>query len=154
MTTIVRWDPFSDLRTTVDRLFDDGFARPRRFISPEQAPASLSFPVEVSETEDALDVKAALPGVGPDQVDISVQNDVLTIRAERKEQAEEQKRDYYRREIRYGAYHRSLALPVSVDADKAQAGFENGVLTLHLPKAEALRSKQIKVSAGSVAASN
>lgn len=146
MTNLVRWDPFTDLRTTMDRLFDEGFSRPWRLINTESAPATGGvFAVEVSETEDAIDVKAALPGVPAEDVDISVQNDVLTIRGEHREETEDQKRDYYRREIRYGSYHRSLALPTSVDADKAEASFKDGILTLHLPKAEALRPKQIKV---------
>ena len=148
MTNLIRFDPFGDLRTTMDRLFDEGFSRPWRLLSTEQTqPAEMAFPVEVSETPEAIDVKAALPGVKPDEVEVSVQNDVLTIRAEHREEATEDKKDYYRREIRYGSFHRSLALPTSVDADKAQAGYENGILTLHLPKAESIRPRQIKVGA-------
>ncbi|HXH20894.1 MAG TPA: Hsp20/alpha crystallin family protein [Dehalococcoidia bacterium] len=147
MTNLVRWDPFSELRTTMDRLFEEGFSRPWRLLG-DQLPVEYSFPVEVSETDTAVDVKAALPGVRPDEVEVSIQNDVLNIRAEHKEQAEEQKRDYYRREIRYGSFHRAIALPNSVDADKAEARFENGILNLHLPKAEAARPKMIKVAAG------
>jgi HSP20 family protein len=90
-----------------------------------------------------------LPGVKPDEVEITIQNDVLTIKAEHKDTTEEKKRDYYRREIRYGSFHRALTLPVSVDSDKAEAKFENGVLSLKLPKAEALRPKQIKVASAS-----
>ena len=150
MTSVTRWDPFSDLRTTMDRLFDDGFARPRRLISSEAYTAT--FPVEVSETEDELEVKAALPGVNPDEVEITVQNDVLTIKAEHKDTTEEKKRDYYRREIRYGSFHRAMTLPVSVDSDKAEATYENGVLQLRLPKAAALRARQIKVGGTGAAA--
>jgi HSP20 family protein len=87
-----------------------------------------------------------MPGVRPEDVDITVANDVLTIKAEHREETEDKKREYYRREIRYGAFHRALSLPVSVDADKAEARFENGMLHLKLPKAEALRPKQIKVA--------
>ncbi len=143
MTNVVRWDPFSEMRTTMDRLFDEGFSRPWRFLSPSEYESS--FPVEVSETDEAIDVKAAMPGVRPDEVEITVANDVLTIKADHREQTEDKKRDYYRREIRYGSYHRALSLPSGVDADKAQARFENGMLHLTLPKAEALRPKQIKV---------
>ena len=92
-------------------------------------------------------MKAALPGVSPEKVDISVANDVLTIKAEHREEVEDKRREYYRREIRYGAFNRSLSLPVSVEADRAEARFENGVLHLRLPKAEALRPKQIKIAA-------
>jgi HSP20 family protein len=132
----------------MDRLFEEGFSRPWRLLGADQAPAEFPFPVEVSETDSAVDVRASLPGVKPDEVEVSIQNDVLSIRAEHKEQTEDQKRDYYRREIRYGAFHRALALPVGVDAEKAEARFEDGILNLHLPKAEAARPKTIKVGGG------
>jgi len=152
MTNLTRWDPFAELRTTMDRLFEEGFSRPWRLI-PSPSDYESAIPVEVSETDDEVEVKAALPGVRPEEVEITVTNDVLTIKAQHKEETEDKKRDYYRREIRYGAFHRSLSLPVSVDADKAQATHENGVLRLRLPKAEAVRPKQIKVtSAGSIPA--
>jgi HSP20 family protein len=133
----------------MDRLFDEGFSRPWRLM-PATAPFEV-FPVEVSETEGSIDVKASLPGVKPEEVDISVTDGVLTIKAEHKETTEDKKRDYYRREIRYGSFHRALSLPVAVDADKAKAHFENGELQLTLPKAESIRPKQIKVGAGPVA---
>ena len=145
MANLVRWDPFTDLRTTMDRLFDEGFSRPWRFL-PGEYEGSAGFPIEVSETENELEVKASMAGTRPEDVEISVVNDVLTIKAEHKETAEDKKRQFYRREIRYGATHRSLSLPVSVDADKAEARFENGMLHLRLPKAEALRPKQIKIA--------
>jgi HSP20 family protein len=125
VTSLTRWDPFSDMRTTMDRLFDEGFSRPWRLI-PNSTEYEATFPVEVSETDDTLEVKAS-----------------------HQEKTEDKKRDYYRREIRYGSFHRSLSLPVSVDADKAEAKFENGILQLTLPKAEAIRPKQIKVDSGS-----
>jgi HSP20 family protein len=128
----------------MDRLFDEGFSRPWRFLPGEQE----SFPVAVAELDEHIEVRAALPGVKPDDVDISVTNDVLTIRAEHKEQTDEKKRDYYRREIRYGAYQRAFSLPVSVEAENAEARFENGLLYLRLPKAAATRTKQIKVTGG------
>ena len=151
MTNMVRWDPFSDLRTTMDRLFDEGFSRPWRFLNTQEYEAS--FPVEIAETDDAVEVKASMPGVRPEEVDITVANDILTIKAEHREQTEDKKREYYRREIRYGGFHRALSLPVGVDADKAEARFEHGMLYLRLPKAEALRPKQIKVG-GAVNAGN
>lgn len=146
MTSVTRWDPFADLRGTMDRLFDEGFSRPWRLLPATNGDGfEAAFPVEVAETEGEIEVKAALPGVKPEEVDITVQNDVLTIKAEHKDTTEEKKRDFYRREIRYGAFHRSMTLPVSVDSDKAEAKYENGILSLTLPKAEALRPKQIKV---------
>jgi len=148
MTNLIRWDPFTDLRQTMDRLFDEGFPRPWRLPPAEQ---EATFPVEVSESEEDIEVRAALPGVRPEDVEISITNDVLSIKAEHREQTEEKKKDYFRREIRYGSYHRALGLPVSVDADKAEARFENGMLHLRLPKAEAVRPKQIKVTAANTA---
>jgi HSP20 family protein len=150
MTNMIRRDPFTDLRSTMDRLFDEGFSRPWRFINSESYEASM--PVEVSETDNELVVKASLPGVSPDEVDVTVNNDVLTIKGEHKETSKEGKREFYRREIRYGAFNRSFTLPVKVDADQAEAGYENGVLTPRLPKAASTRPKQIKVGSGVTAA--
>jgi HSP20 family protein len=147
VTNLTRWDPFGDLRTTMDRLFDEGFSRPWRLM-PAPAELEATFPLEVSETEDAIEVKGSLPGVKPEDVEISVANGVLTVKAEHRETTEDKKRDFYRREIRYGSFHRAISLPVSVDADKAEARFENGLLHLTLPKAEAIRPKQIKIGSG------
>lgn len=145
MTNLIQWDPFTELRSTMDRLFEQGFSRPWRLLpsSTFQAP----FPVEVWETDEAVEVRAALPGVRPEDVDISVLDDVLTIRAEHREDADSDKRTYHRREISYGSYTRSLYLPVSVEVDKADARYEHGVLHLTLPKAAAVRPKQIRIAA-------
>ena len=154
MTSLTRWDPFADLRGTM-RLFDEGFSRPWRLIpAANGAGYEATFPVEVSETDSDIEVKASLPGVKPEEVEITVTDDVLTIKAEHKDTSEEKKRDYYRREIRYGAFQRSMSLPVSVDSDKAEATFDNGVLSLKLPKAESLRTKQIKVGTANGASNN
>lgn len=150
MTNLTRWDPFGELRTTMDRLFDEGFSRPWRLM-PTTSEYEAVLPVEVSQTDDAIEVKASLPGVRPEDVEITVANDVLTIKARHTEETEDKQRDFYRREIRYGAFHRALSLPVSVDADKAVARHENGLLRLTLPKAESTRPKQIKVASASVA---
>jgi HSP20 family protein len=147
MTNLTRWDPFGELRTTMDRLFDEGFSRPWRLM-PAASEYEAVLPVEVSETGDAIEVKASLPGVRPEDVEITVANDVLTIKAQHTEATEEKERNFYRREIRYGAFHRALSLPVSVDVDKAVARHENGLLHLTLPKAESIRPKQIKVASG------
>lgn len=159
MSNLVRWDPFTDLRTTMDRFFDDSFARPRRRLVTAREFAAM-VPVEVSETPDALEVKASLPGVKPEDVEITVHDGVLTIKAEHKEEKVEGSpetegetkdgdRRFYRRELRYGSFHRSFTLPSGVDADKAEAGYENGILKLTLPKAEANKPKLIKVGTGS-----
>jgi HSP20 family protein len=147
MTNLTQWDPFTDLRQAMDQLFDQGFARPWRLL-PSTDPQA-GFPVDIWETEDALEVKAALPGLRPDDVEITFANGMLTIKAEHRPEAEEGQRNYHRREISYGSHNRSFSLPVSLESDKAEARFENGMLHLRLPKAESVRPKQIKISAGS-----
>jgi HSP20 family protein len=109
-------------------------------------PMMTDFPVEISETASDIQVKASLPGVAPEDIDISVQANSLTIKAESKEEAEEKGKNFLRREMSYGAMQRSFALPTGVNPDKAEATFRNGVLRLTLPKAEPSSTKQIKVS--------
>jgi len=145
MADLVRWEPFgglTSLRQAMDRLFEDSFVRPSR-LWPElvgEEPA-----LDVYQTDKDVVVKASLPGIKPEEVDISVTGDVLTIKGEHKEEEEEKKADYFRKERRYGAFRRSMTLPVSVKAEKADANFENGVLTITLPKTEEAKPKQIKV---------
>jgi HSP20 family protein len=147
MADITRWDPFSEmasLRQTVDRLFDD--IRPWRPFSGWEAGESY-FPVDLYETNDEIVVKASLPGVKPEDIDISVTGQVLTLKGEVREDVEEKGRNYYRRERRAGTFVRQLSLPTEVDSAKADAVFEHGVLRLTLPKAEAMKPKTIKVQA-------
>ena len=146
MTTMIQWEPIYELRNTMDRLFDQGFSRPWRLISPPEYQAA--FPVDIWETGEAVEVKAALPGIYPDDVDITVVGDTLTIKAQHTPSEEQGQRSYYVHEVPYGAWQRTFTLPVSVEADKADARYEHGMLYLTLPKAESVRPKQIKVSAG------
>jgi HSP20 family protein len=151
MADITRWDPFremTELRDTMDRLFERGFSQPWRLIAWENGEAT--FPVDLLETDEEIVVKASLPGVKPEEVAISVTGDTLTIKGETKSEHEEKKPNYYRKELRQGSCHRALTLPVRVEADKADAVFEHGVLTLHLPKAAEMRPKTIEVKAKSV----
>ena len=141
MTNLVRWDPFG-LHYTMDRLFEQGFSRPSRLVPTG---TEASFPIDIAESDDAIELKAVLPGVKPDELDVSISNNVLTVKAEHREDAVDEKKAYRRREIRYGAFQRALRLPTRVDAEHAEASFENGMLSLRLPKAEAARPKQIKV---------
>ena len=152
MADITRWDPFAEmatLRTAIDRMFDEG--RPfRSFLGNGGTGVTEAayFPVDVFETGDELVVKASLPGVKPEQIDVSVHGDVLTIKGETAEDKEEKAENWYRRERRYGTVMRQLSLPTEVDADKAKADFDNGVLRLTLPKAESSKPKQIRVGGG------
>jgi HSP20 family protein len=146
MRTLVRWDPFSEflgLRRAIDRgVFE--------FYGPtvwRNAETSLTFPVDLSETDGQVVVKAALPGIQPEDVDISVSDSVLTIKGEAKSEEKSEGENYHRREIRYGAFSRAITLPTEVDDARAEAEFRDGVLTVTLPKAEEARPKQIKVKA-------
>lgn len=148
MADITRWDPFRDmvsLRDAMDRLFEDSFVRPQGERSLV-AGRERSLAVDVYETEDDLVVEASLPGIKPEEVDISVVGNTLTIKGEREEHREkEEEGKYHFREQRYGAFQRSISLPVEVNADKAEATFENGALKLSLPKAEEAKPKRIEV---------
>lgn len=148
MTNLVRWEPFRDLvslREAMDRLFEESFVRPQTdWLAPTEAGA---LAVDMYETEDAVVVKSAIPGIKPEDIDITVTGDTLTIKGETKFEEEVKEENYVRREMRYGSFVRSLPVPVSVVADKAEAEFENGVLTLTLPKAEEVKPKAIQIKA-------
>ncbi len=144
--TLMRWDPweeFRSLRRAMDRLWDELLGRRE----PVAVVETVSFPVDMYETDEALVVKAALPGVRPENVEINVQGDLLTIRGEVKREEKVERENYHRRELHYGACARTISLPVPVDADKAEAAFENGILTVTLPKVPEARAKTIKVKA-------
>jgi HSP20 family protein len=148
MTNMVRWDPFSEfgsLRRAMDRVFDD--FSPARTWRTNGEVSELTFPIDLYETGDSVVVKAVLPGINADEVDISVQGDALTIKGETKHQEEAKDGGWYRREIRYGAFSRTIPLPVRVDYNKADAHCKDGILTVKLPKAEEAIAKTIKVSA-------
>jgi HSP20 family protein len=145
MANIVRWDPFGDmlsLRQAVDRLFEDAWVQPS---ATNAAGAAGMLPVDLYETAEDVVVTASVPGVTPEDIEITVQADVLSIRgASRTEEVTDQAK-YHRRERRLGQFVRQLALPVGVDSDRAEARFENGVLTLRLPKAEQAKRRRIEV---------
>ena len=148
MSSLVRWEPFRDLislREAMDRLFEESFVRPE--VGRLARPAIGTLAVDMYQTDDAVVVKSAIPGIDPKDLDITITDDILTIKGETKTEEEVKEEHYIRRERRYGAFSRSLAIPVPVVADKAEAEFENGVLTLTLPKAEEVKPKAIKVKA-------
>lgn len=143
---LIRWQPFSDmvtLRQAMDRLFDDSFVRPARFTGLFGEGAET--PVDMYQTDEEVVVKATVPGVKPEQVDVTITGDTLTIKGETKTEEEVKKENYFRQERSYGAFSRSILLPSSLQTDKAEASFENGVLTLTIPKAEESKPKQIKI---------
>jgi HSP20 family protein len=145
MADITRWDPFAEmasLRETVDRLFDD----PRQW-RVSFGSAGTFFPVDVLDTNDEVVVKASLPGVKPEDIEISLTGQVLTLKGETKEEHEDKAENWYRRERRQGSFVRQIQLPTEVDANRAEAVFENGVLRLAIPKADTVKPKTIKVQA-------
>lgn len=146
MSSLIRWDPFErglSLREAMNQLFDESFMRGWPFAESDVRPLAL----DVRETDEALIVEGSLPGIKPEDVDISISGNVLTIKGESKQEKEEEKDKYHYRERRYGAYQRTIALPVEVDADTADASFKEGVLTLTLPKVEETKAKCIEVKA-------
>jgi HSP20 family protein len=145
MSSMQRWQPSRDivsLRDMMDRLFEDAFVTPRGMFAPMQA-AELA--VDMYETTDQVVVKTALPGVNPNDVEITVTGDTLTIRGESKEETESKEENYLRRERRMGSFSRSVSLPNGLQTEKAEATFENGMLTLKIPKSEQVKPKSIKV---------
>jgi HSP20 family protein len=146
--TMQRWEPFSEvmtLRNAMDRLFEDSYVRPARVWAEVDGGSVL--PVDVYQTDQDVVVKASLPGFKPEEVDISITGDTLTIKGEHKEEEEVKEEEYLVKERRYGAFSRTMTLPVEIQSQKAEATFEDGVLKLTLPKAEEVKPKQIKVQA-------
>lgn len=146
--TLTRWEPFADfanMRTVFDRMFDENFPRFAALRNAEDV-GGYNLGVDVYETPGELVVKAAIPGVDPKDVDISVEEDVLTIRGETRHEEEAAEDHFIRRELRYGAFQRTLRLPPTVDADKATASFEHGVLKLQLPKRPEAKARSIKIT--------
>ncbi|MDK2980056.1 MAG: hypothetical protein PWQ55_403 [Chloroflexota bacterium] len=145
MANLTRWDPVREMvgmRDEMDRFFEDFFSR-----SPAGYEGYGSINLDLMQTEDDVVVKASIPGVKADDINISVTGDTLTIRGEVKSEEEVKKADYHLRELRQGSFARSVLLPCPVVSDKAKAEFENGILTLTLPKAEEVKPKTITVKA-------
>ena len=144
---LIRWEPFGEmvsLRQAMDRIFEDSFVRPSRVISAFGETAGM--PVDMYQTPAEVVVKVTLPGVKPEDVDITITGDTLTIKGESKEEQETKREDYLYKERRYGTFTRSLTLPAGLKPDKATAGFDDGVLTLTIPKAEEAKPKTIKIT--------
>jgi len=150
---IDRWEPYRDmisLRDAVNTLFQDSVVRPSTLLATNGG-QMLTVPLDVRETPEAFIVEASVPGIKPEDVQITIHGDTLTIQGEVQGEQERQGETWHVRERRRGAFRRTISLNVPVDADKAAANHENGVLTLTLPKAESARPKQIKVGASGAA---
>lgn len=147
MSTMIRWEPARELpvlRDRMDRLFNEFIGR--GWGGEEGLATGVWVPkMDVFETPDSVVLKADLPEVKKDDVEISIQNNTLTIKGERKMEAETKDKQVYRLERSYGSFSRSFTLPPTVDAERANAEFADGVLTLTLPRREESKPKQIKV---------
>ena len=156
-STLQTWQPFEGLRDEIDRLFEDfgrGLSQPfRRSLFPV-APSfrsQVTWPtmpaVDVVESEKAYEITAELPGMDEKNIEVKVAEGVLTVKGEKQEEKEQKEKNYYLKERSFGSFERSFEVPESVEADKIEANFKKGVLTLTLPKkAEAqMPAKKIEV---------
>ena len=134
------------LREAMDRLFDDAFTRPLS-IMREGGWSGFSSPaIDMYQTDNEIVVKVSLPGIKADEVQLNITGDMLTIKGEKKEQEEKKDKAWHIREQRWGTFERSVTLPTAVVGDKARAEFENGILTVTLPKAAEVRPKTITIN--------
>jgi HSP20 family protein len=146
MNTVTRGDQsrgLISLQDQVNRLFEDNFTRER---SGHAELATWAPPVDIYETENELVVKVDLPDLEEKDIDVRVENNMLTIRGERKFDKEVNEDNYLRVERAYGPFMRSFSLPNTVNSENIRAGYHNGVLTLHMAKLEESKPKQIKIS--------
>ncbi len=143
---LAKREPFrevSRLRREMDRLWEDFFGAGPRALRPwgeEWVPA-----VDVAEAADKVTVKAEVPGLDPKEIDISLVGDLLTIKGEKKSEREEKKENYHLVERSYGSFSRAIRLPAAVDADKIEARYDKGVLTVTCPKKEGVKPKAIEI---------
>ena len=148
--TIARFSPMTDLvslRDAMDRLFEESYIRPNGWTG--LAAGHLAVPVDLWETKDAYHLRADVPGVTSDQLEINATSDTISIVGEVKGQADVTNDGWIRQERRVGKFQRAFTLPMAIDPTKVDATFENGVLQLVLPKAENVKPRTIKVNATS-----
>lgn len=137
-------DPFTSLQREVDRLFEE-FTRGSFFAPLGESEVTIAPRVDVSETDSALEVEVELPGVDEKDVDVTLSDNVLTIKGERKQEREEKKKDFHLIERSYGRFARSIPLPFEVDTDAVKAKFAKGVLKVTLPKPPAAQTKARRI---------
>jgi len=148
MSNLIRWEPAREmmtLREAMDRLFDDAFTRP--FGLADGWRGSSVPAIDMYQTDNDVVIKATLPGMKAEDVQINITGDMLSVKGEVKEKNEMKDKNYHIREQRWGAFERSVMLPTSVVSDKAKAEFEDGILTITLPKAEEVKPKIVTVKA-------
>lgn len=140
MKTLVRWNPTRTIFEEMDRFFED---------QAEQSQRTWNLPLDVIENEDGYVIKASLPGVSPESLDVVLEDNVLSIKAEVEAEEIAENEQFHIRERRTGHFNRSLRFPVDVNGDEIEATYTNGVLSLNVPKAEAVKPKQINVTINS-----
>jgi HSP20 family protein len=150
MTVITRWDPFREFSTLQDRmnrLFRESYGPEGR----EESLTTTTFapPVDVYEDEHSVTLKIEVPGIDEKDIDVRIENHVLTVHGERKFEKEEKEENFRRVERQYGSFTRTFTLPTTVDAEKVSANYDKGILKIALPKKAEAKPKQIKVNVGS-----
>lgn len=149
---MVRWEPFHNVMSVQDRMnriFDEAFRGQRGGAEDDWAlGGNWAPPVDIFEHEGNIVLRAELPGVSPEDVDIRVENNVLSLRGERKFDSEVKREDFHRVERAYGSFSRSFTLPNVVDTEKIQAEYKDGVLQVTLPQKEEAKPKQISIAVG------
>jgi HSP20 family protein len=142
MADLIRWDPYRDLltmRELMDRVFD------RSLPNVTSGALDMNLALDVIENSDEFVVKASIPGINPDDLEITYNDRTLTVKGELKEDKEISEEHYHLRERRFGTFSRSINLPTNIDADHIAANYEAGVLELHLPKTEEAKPRRIQV---------
>ena len=145
MATVTRWNPVREmitLRDAMDQIFNDNYLRSREFRNSTPA---WALPIDAYSNDDAIIIQADVPGLKPEELEVTLEGDTLTVRGEIK--AETENKSYLLRERFSGKFERVLTVSTPIDASRVEATFEDGVLTLTLPKAEAVKPKQIQVKA-------
>ena len=148
---IMCWQPsteLTNLRQAMNRLFENTFATPTRLYNVFSLDKSI--PINMYHTDNELIVKAILPGVKAKEVDTTITGNTLSIKGEAKSTEEIKRENYLYREHRHGTFHRSITLPSGLNTDKAEASFDDGVLTLTIPKSAQVKPKSIKVKAKNI----
>ena len=143
---ISRWEPFRDmvtLREAMDRLFEESVVRPQE--GSESTASGQSLAVDVYEKDDALVVKAAVPGVKPEDIEISVTDDTLNLKAEARQDSVDQKEDFQRIEKRYRSFSRSISLPCRIIAEEVKATYKDDILRIELPKCQPKKARGVIV---------
>jgi HSP20 family protein len=146
-TMLVKWNPYTELERTVNGLFDQPFGL--RPIWDDRNSEALGWqpPVNVHEDKDHVTIEAQLPGIDLNDIELSVKEQTLEVRGERKAEAEKSKDGYLVRETRYGKFSRSFLLPSTVNPDEAKATYDKGVLTITIPKQEKAKPRTIPIEA-------